>query len=44
MFSSIGFNYNYMEFVNYETREKLIWKSGKGCINTNTIIKQNILE
>ena len=42
MYSSKGFNYNYMEFVGYETCEKLICSSGEGCRNTNTIKKQGI--
>ena len=42
MYSSKGFNYKYMEFVGYETCYKLIWTSGGGCINTNTIRKQSI--
>ena len=25
MYSSKGFNYNYMEFVDYKTRDKLLW-------------------
>ena len=31
-----------MEFVGYETCEKLIWKSGEGYRNTHTISKQGI--
>ena len=31
-----------MQFVGYETRHKLIWKSGKSYINTNTTTKQGI--
>ena len=31
-----------MEFVCYETCAKLIWTTGEGCINTNTISKQGI--
>ena len=31
-----------MEFVGYETRDKLIRTSGKGCRNTNIISKQGI--
>ena len=31
-----------MEFVDYDTCEKLIRTSGKGCRNTNTISKQGI--
>ena len=31
-----------MEFVDYETREKLLWTSGEGCRNNNTISKQGI--
>ena len=42
MYSSECFNYNYIEFVGYETCDKLIWTSGKGCRNTNTISKQGI--
>ena len=34
------FNSRYMEFVVYETHEPLIWTSGEGSTNTNTIIKQ----
>ena len=37
MYSSKGLNYNYMEFVGYETCDKLIWTSGKGRRNKNTI-------
>ena len=40
MYSSKGFNYNYMGFFGYEKREKLIWTSAGGYINTNTISKQ----
>ena len=40
MYSSQGFNYNHMKFVGYETCDKLIWTSGKGYRNTNTISKQ----
>ena len=42
MYSSKCFNYNYIEFVGYETCEKLIWKSGEGYRNTHTISKQGI--
>ena len=42
MHYSKGFNSNYMEFVDYETREKLLWTSGEGCRNNNTISKQGI--
>ena len=42
MYSYKCFNSNYMGFVGYETCDKLIWKSGDGCRNTNTIIKQDI--
>ena len=42
MYSSKGFNSNYMDFVGYETCDRLIWTSGEGCINTNTISKQGI--
>ena len=31
-----------MEFVGYETCEKIMWKSGEGLINTNAISKQGI--
>ena len=31
-----------MEFVGYETRDKLIVTSGKVCRNTNKISKQGI--
>ena len=31
-----------MEFVGYDTRDKLIWKSGKGKIITNNNRKQGI--
>ena len=37
-----GFNYNYTYFIGYETCDKLIWTSGEGCRNTNTISKQGI--
>ena len=40
IYSSTCFNYNYMEFVGYETCEKLIWTSGESCRNTNTTRKQ----
>ena len=36
------FNYNYMEFVGYDTCDKLIWTSGEGIIITNRIRKQGI--
>ena len=42
MYSSTCLNYNYMELVGYETGDKLIWTSGEGFKNTNTIIKQGI--
>ena len=42
MYSYKCFNSDYMEFVGYETYEKLIWASSKGCINKNTISKQGI--
>ena len=29
-----------MEFLGYDTREKLIWTSGEGSRNTNKIIRQ----
>ena len=32
MYYSQYFNYNYMEFVGYETCGKLIWTSGEGRI------------
>ena len=41
-YSSNGFNSNYMYFVGYETREKLMWTSGKGFRNNNKISKQGI--
>ena len=41
MYSSKYFNPNYMEFVGYETCE-IIWTSGEGFRNTNTISKQVI--
>ena len=31
-----------MEFVGYDTSDKLIWTSGNGFSNTNTIRKQGI--
>ena len=31
-----------MEFVGYETCEKLVCTSGKGVRNTNTIIKEDV--
>ena len=34
------FNSNYIEFVDYGTRDKLICTSGEGLINKNTISKQ----
>ena len=42
MYSSKGFNYNYMEFVGDEICDKLVWTSEKGCRNINTITKQYI--
>ena len=42
MFSSTCFNYNYIEFVGYETCNKLIWTSGEGLRNTDTTRKQVI--
>ena len=42
MYSYKSFNSNYMEFFGYETCDKLIWTSGKGCRNTNIIVKQGI--
>ena len=42
MYYSKGFNYNYIEFVGYETCDKLILTSGEVCINTNAITKQGI--
>ena len=42
MHSSKCFNYNYTEFIGYETCDKLIWTSGKGCRKTNLISKQEI--
>ena len=35
-------NSNYIEFFGYDTSDKLIWTSGKGCSNANIIIKQGI--
>ena len=34
------FNSYYIEFDDYQTREKLIWTSGGDCINKNTIRKR----
>ena len=42
MYYSKGFNYNYMEFVGYETYVKSILTSGKVFRNSNTISKQGI--
>ena len=42
MYSFKNFNYNYIGFVGYEICRKLIWKSGEGCRNTDTTIKQYI--
>ena len=42
MYYTKGFNSNYKEFVGYETCDKLIFPSGKGFRNTNTISKQVI--
>ena len=33
-----------MDFVGYETRNKLIWTLGEGCRNTHTISKQCIIK
>ena len=40
VYYSKGFNSNYMEFVGYETYDKLMWTSVKGYRKTNTISKQ----
>ena len=37
------FSSNFIELLGYETRDKLIWTSGEGCRNTNTIGNQRIL-
>ena len=42
MYSSQFFNFNSMECVGYETCENLIWTSGEGCRNKNSISKQGI--
>ena len=42
MYSSQFFNFNSMECVGYETCEILIWTSGEGCRNKNSISKQGI--
>ena len=42
MYSPKCFNYNYMDFVSYKTRDKLICTSGECCINTSKINKQGI--
>ena len=42
MYSSKCFNSNYRKFFGYETCENLIWTSGEGFTNTNTIRKQGI--
>ena len=42
MYYSKSFYSNYTEFVGYETCDKLIWTSGEGLRNTNTISKQGI--
>ena len=42
MYSSKCYNYNHMDSFDNETCEKLIWTSGEGCINKNTIRKQVI--
>ena len=42
MYYSKGCNSNYMEVFGYESHDKLIWTSVKGCRNTNTISKQGI--
>ena len=44
MYSSKGLNYNYMEFVGYETCDKLIWTSGKGIRITNKSTKKEFLK
>ena len=36
------FNSNYMEFVGYETRDKLIWTLVEGCRNWNKTKKEGI--
>ena len=42
MYSSKKNNYNYMEFVGYDTCDKLIWESGEGIIITNETRKQGV--
>ena len=41
-YSSKYFIYNYMEFVGYETQDKLLRTLGEGYRYTNTISKQGI--
>ena len=36
------FNSKYIQFVGYDTRDKLIWKSGEGIRITNKMRKQGI--
>ena len=42
MYSYKCFNSSYIEFVDFKICEKLIWTSGEGCRNINTISKQVI--
>ena len=42
MYSSKCFNLNYIEIFGYETRDKLIWTSGKSLRNTDTTRAQGI--
>ena len=44
IYSSNFSNFNYMEFVGYDTCDKLVWTSVEGCRITNTISKQVITE
>ena len=42
MYSSKCSNFNYMEFVGYETCDRSIWTSCEGFRNTNITSKQGI--
>ena len=42
IYSSKYFNSKYMEFVDYDTCDKLIWTSGEVSIITNKMSKQGI--
>ena len=42
MYSSKGVNYDYIDYIGYETCDNLIRTSGEGCRNIDTIRKEGI--